>query len=188
MKFSCVILAAGDGLRFGAKKQFIEWRGRELWEYSCDVCEKVSDDVIVVGVDFPGGKTRQESVFKGIRKAKYEKVVIVEAARPLVTSKQIKDIGLNTYPSVSYVMKSTDTILYKKEHLNRDYCYRLQVPQSFDTKMLIEAHENTKMVDATDDTILMVECLDIRPKLIDGGYNLFKVTYPEDLRMLEVIK
>ena len=146
MKFSCVILAAGDGLRFGKKKQFIKWHGKELWEYSCVACEKVCDNVIVVGIDFPGGKTRQESVFKGIRKAKHKKVVIVEAARPLVTSKQIKDIGLNTYPSVSYVMKSTDTIIYNGEQLDRKKCFRLQVPQSFDLKMLIDAHENTKMV------------------------------------------
>ena len=86
-------------------------------QYASDACRKVSDDVIVVGVDVPSGDTRQKSVFNGIHKVKENRVVIVEAARPLVASEQIKVIAEVNYPSVSYAIKSTDTIFYHSEQL-----------------------------------------------------------------------
>jgi len=185
---SCIILAAGKGLRFKAQKQFIKWKGKELWEFPYEQCKNITDDITVVGVDIPGGITRQKSVYNGLCNIKNKRVVILESARPLVTKEQIQKIGNIKYDSVSYAIPSTDTIIYKAKIIDRKYTYRLQVPQAFDKEKLIIAHEKTKIKDPTDDTILMTECYGIEPKLIEGGFNLFKVTYPEDLDYLEVIK
>lgn len=187
-KFSCIILAGGLGNRFGYKKQFIKWHEKEIWKYPYETATQVSDDVVVVGVDIPRGNTRQESVLNGLKKIKYDRVVILEAVRPLVTKDQIDFIANIDYPSISYAIKSTDTIIYKNKVLDRKHTYRLQVPQAFDRDMLLNAHRNTKYKNATDDTSLMEEYYGIKPKLIKGGTNLKKITYPEDLEILEVIK
>lgn len=187
MKFSCVVLAGGNGIRFGSKKQFMEWNGKPLWKYAFDVCRRVSDDVIVVGVDIPGGDTRQKSVFNGICKVKENRVVIVEAARPLVTPEQIKVIAEVDWPSVSYAIDSSDTILYHGMYLYRKYCLRLQVPQAFDTDLLLEAHKNNTQCNPTDDTVLVKNYSGIDPEIIAGGLNLLKVTYQQDLQILEAL-
>jgi len=188
MKVSCVILAGGSGKRFGSKKQFIEWNDKPLWEYAYETCKKVFKDVVVVGVHVKGGVHRQNSVYNGIHAVDGDRVVIVESARPLVNRSQISTIGMHIHASVSFAMDSTDTIIYNGKILDRRRCYRLQVPQAFDLKALQLAHKKTRYKQATDDTILMKECFDLDPILLEGGSNLFKVTYPEDLKILEVIK
>ena len=187
MSTGAVILAGGNGTRFGAQKQFTVFIDKELWRWVADACKdsKIFDELIVVGVDIPGGQTRQESVFRGIRKLGTDKVVVLEAARPLITPEQIITIANVTTPSVSFAAKAKETVIYMNRHIDRTKCSVLQVPQAFDREMLLQAHTLTKEVDATDDTILMWECFGITPTLIPGGNNLHKVTYYHDLYILE---
>ena len=91
-------------------------------------------------------------------------------------------------PSVSYYKNSINTIMYRNKILDRNYTYELQTPQAFDTEKLIDAHNNTHRTNSTDDTILIKEYFNIDPKLIIGGDNLIKVTYPIDFEILKVIK
>ncbi len=184
-KFSCIILAAGSGTRYGEKKQFALLNGMEIWEYSLKAAQAVSDEVIVVGLNIPGGNTRQESVKIGLDRVTSERVVILDAARPLVTSEQISLIGSHDSPSISYGIPSADTILLNKKYLDRNNLTRLQVPQAFDTKLLLEAHNKTSMTNATDDCQLMQEVHGLDPEILLGGQNLHKLTYPEDLKILE---
>lgn len=184
-KFSCIILAGGKGTRFGRKKQNVKWDETPLWQIVYNKCLKVSDDVHVVGYSQHG---RQGAVYNGLRKVKYSRVVILEAARPLVTVEQIKKIGeLKKYLSISYAYPSTDTIYYMKQHLKRDFTYQLQVPQAFDTEILKKAHRICKYAKFTSDTEVVFVALGISPFIITGGRNLMKVTYPEDLKILDVI-
>ena len=80
------------------KKQFIQFHGKELWRYIYDTaCEVLPKNrIVVVGVDIPGGSTRSESVKNGLewiaRYRNCNRVVICEAARALVTSKQLQEI------------------------------------------------------------------------------------------------
>jgi 2-C-methyl-D-erythritol 4-phosphate cytidylyltransferase len=192
IKFSCIILAAGDGIRFGKQKQFVKWHNKQLWKHVADKCKKVSDDIIIVGIDIKGGKTRQESVFNGLTYVKYPIVVILEAARPNVTIKQIKKIALTitkSCPSVSYFMPSIDTIYDCNigYHLKRNMSFRLQVPQAFDTRILKYCHDEIIDGNFTSDTEIVQKVLGIKPKLIYGGYNLMKITFKRDLKILDVI-
>ncbi len=188
IKFSCIILSGGKGTRFGGKKQNVIWNGKPLWRHVYDKCIQVSDDVIVVGHSKLG---RQGAVYNGLKRAKYNRVVILEAARPCVTKEQIEVIAHVQYPSVTFVIKSVDTIYYEsdlvKKHLNRNHTMQLQVPQAFDKKLLIEAHEKYRKEFLTSDTELMEKAFGIHPYTILGGMNLRKVTFKNDLDILEVI-
>jgi len=184
--FACIILAAGNGSRFGSKKQFEKLNGEELWKIVFEKCSNVSTEIVVVGVDIEGGNTRQESVFAGLQKIKSGRVVILEAARPLVTEEQIIQIAQIDGPSVSFYKNLVDTV-YSNDYgfLIRDKCVSLQTPQAFDAKMIFSAHQETALKNATDDTVIFFEKHKIKPDLIYGGDNLTKVTYPIDIFLLE---
>jgi 2-C-methyl-D-erythritol 4-phosphate cytidylyltransferase len=214
MSASAIILAGGTGERFGKKKQLIEFQNKPLWKHVYDKCIEadVFTRLVIVGIPYDeayetvssddgylgpitdifwidkGGKTRQESVFYGLHKiGDVDRVVILEAARPLITVEQIQTMAEHEGRSVSYVAPAVETILFRGEHLDRNACEILQVPQSFDANMLTEAHMMTCVTDATDDTILMWKVHKIEPDLIPGGRNLHKVTFPHDIRILEHI-
>ena len=190
---SGIILAAGNGSRFGQKKQFIDFKGKPLWKWSYDTANKVLDEVVVVGVDCPGGKTRSESVDIGLELIKGNVVVIFDAARPLVTEKQIQIIAEAgwKHKSATFYMPLRDTIYREKVfdrcEYYRDGCVALQVPQAFRSGLLRVARKVTKDKNVHDDTILMANVYGIKPKLILGGPNLHKLTFKEDLKILEAL-
>jgi len=187
-KISGIILAAGNGKRFGLKKQFKSFLGRQVWKWSYEVAKSVLDEVVVVGVDFNGGKTRQKSVKIGLKHVTGDKVIIFDAARPLVTEKQILAIkkAVSVWDSVSFATRPTDTIYCRRKYF-RENALSLQVPQAFDTNLLRLAHKKTKRRNATDDTILMLEEFGIEPMFIEGGKNLHKLTYQEDIKILKIL-
>jgi 2-C-methyl-D-erythritol 4-phosphate cytidylyltransferase len=188
VKISGIILAAGNGIRFGGKKQFIKFHGKPIWKHSYDTAKAVLDEVVVVGVDFPGGKTRQKSVRIGLERVTGDKVVIFDAVRPLVTREQIELIVMKViqYPSMTFYTKPTDTI-YRGYTYEREDLKALQVPQAFDTELLKSAHAKTTLENATDDTSIMLNVHDILPHLIEGGRNLYKLTYAEDIFILNAL-
>ena len=48
-------------------------------------------------------------------------------------------------------------------------------------------YKTNKYIDMTDETRIMFEEYGIKPHLIETGQNLFKVTYPRDVAVLESI-
>jgi len=189
LKTSGIILAAGDGLRFGAKKQFLKLKGKEIWKWSADTAKKVLDEVVVVGVDFPGGKTRQESVKIGLEHITGDKVIIFDAARPLVSEDDIIEIleTLKIHPSVCFAKSPTNTIILKKDYSRiRENCQELLVPQGFDTVGLNMALENAK--NNHDETESMQDEFGVTPFLISKEENnLYKITTKEDLKIIEAL-
>lgn len=65
--------------------------------------------------------------------------------------------------------------------------YDMLVPQAFDYKLLFEAYESGMFEDTTDETRVMFEYHGIKPTLIESENNLYKVTYPGDLVIIESI-
>jgi 2-C-methyl-D-erythritol 4-phosphate cytidylyltransferase len=188
-EFSCIVLAGGLGVRFGSPKQYALLNGKEVWTYAYDQCCSVSREVIVVGRDVPAGKTRQASVRNGLALVTNNVVVIVEAARPLVTSAQIKAIAEKVseeHPSWAYSLPCNYTIFdsYTGTHLNRDTLWYVQVPQAFWAPYLKTAHKYG-MGSYTSDTQMMQQIWGYPPQFLQGGINLHKITYREDLKMLE---
>lgn len=194
-KVYAVILAAGKGIRFHGQKQFLEFHGKPLWKHLYDTVASVLPvtNIVVVGVDIMGGVTRSESVKNGLQwvygKGNCERVVILEAARTLVTRKQIMDIATSKSKSVCYVKPVVDTVILRdKTYLNRQDCLHLVSPQAFDFNLLYDAYSNCDLSEIrTDETRLMNDVYGIKPDFMDGDDNLYKVTYPKDIAVIEEI-
>jgi len=192
MKHGAIVLAAGSSTRYKEKKQDIEFHGKALWRYAYETALSIvgKDRIVAVGKDFPGGETRTKSVIKGLNALKKDtdRVIILDAARPMVTAEQITQILNDTHPSVSYVRPLVNTVVFRDgRYINRNELYDLLVPQAFDYKLILEAYNSGKFNDMTDETRVMYEYHGIKPYFIETENNLFKVTYLGDLQIIESI-
>lgn len=192
MKYGAIVLAAGSSTRYKEKKQDLMFHGKPLWKYSFDTALNIvgKENIIAVGKDIPGGNTRTESVIIGLKALSLDidRVIILDAARPMVTEKQIKDILDNDNPSVTYVRPLVNTPIFRDgRYVNRNEMYDMLVPQAFDYKKLLTAYESGRFSDMTDETRVMFEYYGIKPTLIETDNNLYKVTYPGDLLVIESI-
>lgn len=185
-----VILAGGQGKRYQKQKQFELLNGIEMWKYVYRKTIKVieQENVIVVGVDVEGGKTRSESVQIGLNNlsSNCNRVVILEAARPLVTVEQIQKLIDDDSVSTTFALPLVNTVIGRDgTYFNRADFYDLLTPQAFDYKLLKQAYDSGNYTDTTDETIIMYAEYGIKPHFILEGENLIKVTYKRDM---EVIK
>lgn len=192
MKYSAILLTAGKGVRFGSVKQDVIFHDKPLWMYSYETTLKIvgKERLIAVGKDIPGGETRSRSVLFGLEALPEDtnRVVIVEAARPMVTETQILQLLTDIHPSTSFVKPLVNTVIFRDgRYLNREELYELLTPQVFDYRLLLEAYQSGRFLDMTDDTRVMFEFHGIKPFFIETGSNLFKVTYPGDLEFIEKI-
>ena len=193
MKNVAIILASGNGERFGAKKQFINFMGKPLYRHVYEKALQVFDknNIIVTGVDIPGGAVRSKSVIEGLKyfspyRNFIDKVIILEAARPLVTISQINKLIKCPFKSATYAMPLVNTVILRDgTYVNRDDYYDLLSPQAFDYNMLLDAYLRNTEVNLTDETRLMYETYNIKPSFIIDGKNLVKLTYAKDLPILE---
>ena len=117
-KVSAIILAAGNGNRFGEKKQFKKLNGKPIWVYSLNtfiLSEMVDELILVIPNDsletlkksqvltslnkknntklVSGGESRKDSVINGLKAVKKSNniVCIHDAARPFIKTSYIKD-------------------------------------------------------------------------------------------------
>lgn len=192
MKYSAILLAAGKGTRYKEKKQDVIFHNKPLWRYAYECAKKIvgKQNIIVVGKDIHGGVTRTESVLKGLESipSDTDRVVILEAARPMVTEKQIRQLLEDSHPSCSFVRPLVNTVIFRNgTYINRDSLYELLTPQAFDYKLLLSAYRSGKFNDMTDETRAMYEFHGIRAHFIETETNLYKVTYPGDLDIIESI-
>lgn len=193
MKYCAIVLAAGFSTRYGGqKKQNLEFHGKQIWLWSYDTAKSVvgEDNIIAVGKDMPGGETRTKSVIIGLKAlpADTDRVIILDAARPLVTVRQIKELLEHPAPSCTLVRPLVNTPIFRDgTYVNRSEMYDMLVPQAFDYKLLLEAYESGRFEDMTDETRVMFEYHGIKPTLIETENNLYKVTYPGDLMIIESI-
>ena len=192
MGYSAILLAAGRGSRYGDLKQNVPLHGKPLWRYAFDLARDVvgRDRLVVVGKDIPGGETRTLSVRNGLEALREDttRVIILEAARPMVTRAQIEALLEDAHPSVTYVRPLVNAVIYRDgRRIDRSELWDILTPQAFDYHMLREAYRSGRFTDMVDDTIIMDEYFGIRPHCVEAGNNLYKVTYPGDLHIIEGI-
>lgn len=149
-----------------------------------------------------GGVKRADSVFRGLSALSedIEYVLIHDAARPFVTKRIILDIlkELKKHPAVICGLKCPDTLkLIKKgvvkKTLSREDVYFIQTPQGFRKKTIIQAYKKFRKrrfippkTGLTDDA-QMLEIIGKKIKVIPGDLLNFKITYPEDLKLAQII-
>ena len=126
----------------------MEIKGKPLWKHVHDkLCKFISVPpppriLFVVGVDTEGGITRSQSVINGLTYLKekgkaYERVIILEAARPLITLEQIQKIIKDEHKSTTYALPLTSTVVKRDgSYLNRNELYKLSTPVAFDLTYL----------------------------------------------------
>lgn len=192
--FAAVIVAAGQGTRFGMPKHKATIDGVPLWERCANAFSAAGVASIVVVGDvpggIPGGERRRDSVLNGVQAVPDADWVLVhDAARALVTPDLISSImdraqtehALGVIPGIPV----TDTVKRIEdgrvvETLDRSSLIAVQTPQAFDRDALVDAHEANPYLDATDDAALVEQSLGT-VIVVAGDPENIKITYPSDL-------
>lgn len=219
-----IVLAGGVGARIGGElpKQFLDVGGVSVLIRSILAFEKssaITDIVVVMHRDYialaeeqikrancskviavvSGGESRSSSSVAGLTAIEgYSddtKVLLHDAARPLITGKVIQSVvdELNISKAVVVATPSVDTLIRvrsREEAIvadvpNRDLYFRAQTPQAFRLGTINRAYqmaEQDRDFIATDDSGVVRKYMpDIDQVLVDGGAENIKVTYPEDV-------
>lgn len=216
MKIQVIIAAAGLGVRLKTirPKPLVLLNGKPMISYTLDVFEHspwVESIIITVGKknigDFkgivkqyglnkvkkiiPGGKTRRESVAKGLRSLdrNTDAVIIHDGARPFVTPEIVAEViaaikkekaVVVAVPVKSTIKKVNGHTMTAQKTLDRKVLWEVQTPQVFKKDVILKAHKEIKDKDPSDDAML-VEKMGVKVKIVMGDYKNIKVTTAEDL-------
>ena len=209
-KNALVILAGGNGSRFGKKlpKQFTQINGENLIHFFLKRIDTNNFDKIVIVCknsyfkylkklkdDFPlvrfiftkAGKDRQSSSYNALKSLKSfnpKNVLIHDAARPFCSNnliiKILKNLNKN-YSSIPYIINTDKKMILKKD-FNQNIKL-IQTPQGFKFKTIFEAHKNSLIKNARDDSSLITEK---KINFIKGEKLNLKITYAEDLHYFKL--
>ena len=143
-----------------------------------------------------GGQTRADTVLNGLQAAELEPddwVLVHDAARPCLAEVHLEKLiselegdavgGILAVP-VADTLKRSDAVGRIQKTENREQLWQAQTPQMFRAGLLALALQQCK---AVTDEASAVEALGLSPKLVAGDSSNFKVTYPQDLLMAELL-
>ncbi len=230
MRTVAVVLAGGSGRRFGSDspKQLRVLRGRTLIEHcvrafdqapgvdhvlvvaAAAIREQVHDDLaprypkladVIQGGATRTDSTRQALGWLGPRFTDDAKVLLHDAARPLVDQRTIADCvaALDSCDAVGVVVPSSDTIVEVADGLimrglPRDTLACCQTPQGFRLSVIVAAYQLADAdpafasVPATDDCGVVLRYLPAVPvAAVQGSERNLKVTYTADLAIAETL-
>ena len=210
MKVVAAILAAGRGQRFGADKTEAVLGNRPVWRWSVDtyLAHPLVDSIILVTAAekvsalqhlvsskvqvIVGGETRQESSRAALAAAGDADVLLVhDAARPFVSAEAITRVieAVKITGAAALATPVRDTIKEVTETavrtLNRTHLVAMQTPQGATVDILQSAHESA--TSEYTDEMAMIEALGIRPEIVAGEPDNFKITTPEDLTRAQAL-
>ncbi|MEE9329121.1 MAG: bifunctional 2-C-methyl-D-erythritol 4-phosphate cytidylyltransferase/2-C-methyl-D-erythritol 2,4-cyclodiphosphate synthase [Parvularculaceae bacterium] len=141
-----------------------------------------------------GAATRQGSVLNGLQslaKSNIEKILIHDAARPLVTADTIARVvaELDISKAVLPALPVTDTLKQVDDGtvqgtISRDNLWRAQTPQGFSFNQMLSAHEQTTGQALTDD-IAVAQAVGMAIAIVEGNAQNIKLTTQEDFAMAE---
>ncbi len=214
--YSLLLLNGGIGARVGADqpKQLLKVRGIPILVYSLVAVDRI-ESVSQIVLNFPpgwrgeveeilaayairtpvtlveAGSTRHESVAAMLPRCENERVLVHEAARPLVTQEDFERLIASEYENVSLMLPIPFTVApvdpATREvtgSLERDRLRNVQLPQKFNKKHLESAHAfaaERGEVFTEDATLVAVAGHPVH--FIDGTDRNFKVTTPIDVRL-----
>ena len=200
-----VILAGGNGSRFKKKlpKQFTQINGENLIHFFLKRIDINNFDKIVIvcknsyfkylkklDYDFPlvkfifakAGKDRQSSSYSALVKLKSfnpKNVLIHDAARPFCSNNLIIKILKNlkkNFSAIPYIVNSDKKMILKKDFNQK--VKLIQTPQGFKFQTIFEAHRNSLIKNARDDSSLITEK---KINFVKGEKFNLKITYADDL-------
>lgn len=196
-----VLLAAGTSSRFGlkVKKQWLRIEHKPLWHFvahrfeSTNLFKKI---IITSALDdlafmqqygdytfVEGAHTRQASLKNAIKEVDTEYVLVSDIARACINEDFLNIILSKKASSDCIVpyLKSSDTIVYANETIDRNQVKIIQTPQLSRTAILKKALESD--VEYTDESSAIVAIGGVR-EFIDGDAAAHKITYLHDLKKI----
>jgi 2-C-methyl-D-erythritol 4-phosphate cytidylyltransferase len=203
MSVAAVVVAAGQGQRYGGPKQFAVLNHDTVTAHSVRAARSVAERVVLVvpvnyqgngeGADVVvvGGATRAASVRAGLAECGDADVIVVhDAARPLASSSLFSSVvdavvagadgaipGLPISDTVKHV-RLEGPLMVVDETVEREELVTVQTPQAFARDALVRAHAHGG--EATDDAAL-VEAVGGRVVVVAGELDNVKITVPGDL-------
>ncbi len=145
---------------------------------------------------FCGGETRAESVANGLLASELEPddwVLVHDAARPCLTQAHLTKLiaelrddavgGILAVP-VADTLKRADAHQRIEFTEPREKLWQAQTPQMFRAGLLAQALRQCKVV---TDEASAIESLGLQPRLVAGDTTNFKVTYPQDMQLAELL-
>jgi 2-C-methyl-D-erythritol 4-phosphate cytidylyltransferase len=216
-RVTAIIVAAGEGKRFGLAKQFAPLKGKSVLDWCLEKFEKhpgIDNIVLVIGEPHPsqeyarkykkitsvteGGERRQDSVYAGLGcvDEKITRIVLIhDGARPLVGEDLIKRTieAAGKKEAVVPVIPLDDTIKrVEGERIiqteDRTHLYRSQTPQGFSCSLLKEAFISARRDGFYGtDEASLVERVGKKVFVIQGDPKNIKITTQDDLRVAEVL-
>jgi len=212
-----ILLAAGIGVRTGLNypKQFYKINGKPFFIMSLEIfdrMEKVKTILITCAVDYmdeyktylehynikkavliEGGTTRQQSVYNALQKVTSSKVLIHEAARPLISQEFVEEILSYededaVVPTIPIPFTVSEGDEYMTQILDRQKLKNIQLPQLFNTQELLKAHEDAiqNNFEATEDGILMFR-IGKQVKFVKGRESNIKITSKIDILIVNYL-
>lgn len=142
-----------------------------------------------------GGDTRFHSVKNGLNLIRDDENTIIaihDAVRPLTTREVIDESYRYAaeYGNAIAAVKSRDSVRQLQDShsiaLQREEIYMIQTPQTFQARQLKKAYEQHYSPKFTDDASV-VEQSGMPIYLISGSYQNFKITFPEDIAIAELL-
>ena len=214
MNIFLILLAAGESkrLKSSVPKPYIEVNNKKLLEHALNSFQdfrKIKKTIIVYNkkhkkhlnklnlkktLKIVGGKTRQESTFKALKKIKkmnFKKVLIHDSARPFPSKKIINEIikKLKTNHAVVPIIKVNDAtkrvekkIIFK--NIKRNSLRFSQTPQGFTFKKIYEKHKKNINTSVDDDSALFTDDGE-KVISINGSKTNLKITDKEDLNIFK---
>jgi 2-C-methyl-D-erythritol 4-phosphate cytidylyltransferase len=212
MSVWAVVVAAGEGRRFGGPKQLAHLGGRRVLDWAVDAACAIAAGVIVVTpprglpqvsegekgtrgiLTVPGGATRAASVRAGLAAVPdaADIVVVHDAARPLASPALFRAVvsaveggadGAVPGVPVGDTLKRVDQGAVVAT-VDRADLVMVQTPQAFRAGILRAAHEGDP--EATDDAAL-VEAVGGTVVVVPGEHRNLKVTVAEDLMLARAL-
>ncbi|MDD5363511.1 MAG: 2-C-methyl-D-erythritol 4-phosphate cytidylyltransferase [Ignavibacteria bacterium] len=219
MEFFVIIPASGSGVRFGSDipKQFLKYNNKEILLHTVEkffLNKNIHSVFISIHPDYlqkknfldklgsyskpvlisRGGATRQESVYKSLRKIKCkntDRIIIHDAVRPFLSRNLLDRIieAAKTEDAVIPGIELHDTVKridkkgYVTETIKRETLRSIQTPQVFRYDKLMKAFEKAvkNKFTGTDEASIM-EYAGYKVKIIDGESSNIKITTKKDLK------
>lgn len=120
-------------------------------------------------------------------------MLVHDAARPCLSQEQLAHLigelrddgvgGILAVP-VSDTLKRADATQHIVQTESREGLWQAQTPQMFRTGLLLQALQRAS---SFTDEASAVEALGLHPKLVASEPTNFKVTYPQDLLLAELL-
>ena len=216
---TAIIVAAGNSKRAGFDKLLAKIAGRSVIQHTLAAFEKAPcvNEVLVVSREtvamrhfivrrnfrkvrrvVRGGARRQDSVQAGLDalEKEVEFVAIHDAARPLITSREIERVfaAARKHGAAALATPITDTLKVADANhvvsgsIDRQNVFAMQTPQIFRREVLSQAYEQVKKDSFTvTDEVSAIEHAGGKIVIVPAEDHNLKITYASDLLLAEAI-